>query len=286
MTSNRVADLYAATTTRLRSAEIATPEIDAKLLLCGAANLSGTQLVTDPDKELDQQSVDRLTGFVERRIAREPVHRILGQREFFGLVFELSPGTLEPRPDTETLVELVLDYVDLHDAMRNQLRFADLGAGSGAIALALLHNMPNASAVAVDISEDALETVRRNAERHGNSERLDIVCGNWLEKLNGGFDFVVSNPPYIPSKTCDELEPEVRNHDPRIALDGGADGLDCYRLILSEAASHIVPGGFMGLEIGCDQLTSVTQLAAEHGWQVAESRKDLSGNDRAILLTR
>lgn len=219
-----------------------------------------------------------LAVMVERVCEGEPVHRVIGRREFHGLDLALGPETLEPRDDTEALVALAAEHAPV-DA-----RLLDLGTGTGAVALALLVDLPRATALMTDANADALRVARANAEANGFSDRVRFALGSWLEPVEGRFDAIVSNPPYIASATVDALDPAVRLHDPRLALDGGQDGLDAYRAILAGAAAHLVPGGFLALEIGYDQLDAVTRLAGRGGWRLEEARRDLGGRDRAVLL--
>ncbi|MEM1318181.1 MAG: peptide chain release factor N(5)-glutamine methyltransferase [Pseudomonadota bacterium] len=225
-----------------------------------------------------QQSVafDRLVGKV---IEGVPLFRAIGVREFHGLDFAISSETLEPRDDTETLIEAVLAQSPQLDS-----HFADLGTGSGIIAISLLHEMAQAKGVATDVSDNALSTTLENAVANGVADRLSTTCGEWCEPLEGLFDFIVSNPPYIASEVVDGLHPSVLNHDPRRALDGGLDGLDAYRAILAEASDYLLPSGFLALEIGYDQADNVTALAEENGWCRIALQRDLQGHDRALVF--
>ena len=216
-----------------------------------------------------------LADAIPRICAGEPIHRVIGRREFHGLDFALAPGTLEPRDDTEALVELVLAHAPPSP------RFVDLGTGPGTVGLALLSEL-SGEAVLTDVSAQALAAARSNADAFGL--RATFAAGSWCDPLDGTFDFIVSNPPYIRSDVIPTLDPSVRDHDPYLALDGGADGLDAYRAILGGAAAHLRPGGFLALEIGYDQRTEIERLGSELGWRVEEVRHDLGGRDRAVLL--
>ncbi|MEL6750477.1 MAG: peptide chain release factor N(5)-glutamine methyltransferase [Pseudomonadota bacterium] len=224
---------------------------------------------------------DDIDAVLERVKGGMPLFRAIGMREFHGLELALSAGTLEPRDDTETLVDAALSTIIDRKA---DLRIADLGTGTGAVALALLSELPNAHAVATDISTDAVDTAQTNAEAAGLANRFTAQQGSWMEPLIGAFDFIVSNPPYIASDVVDELDPSVRDHDPRAALDGGIDGLDAYRAILARAADHLLPGGALALEIGYDQRESVSALATTNGFGIVSHHQDLGGRDRAIVL--
>ena len=215
-------------------------------------------------------------------MAGEPVARILGEKEFYGLAFGLDAATLEPRPDTELLVDLALA------ALPAGGRLLDLGTGTGCIPVAILANRPDASGVATDLDAAALEMARRNAERHGVGPRLTLLRGDWFGALDpahgAGFDLIVSNPPYIASAVIETLAPEVRDHDPRLALDGGADGLAPYRVIAAQAAGWLRPGGRVLVEIGFDQGPEVAGLFAARGFGRIGVHKDLAGLDRVVSV--
>jgi len=269
---------------QFRKRKIEAPQVEARLLLAGACGWSSTDFAARQNDLLDARQRAVFHRFVARRLNSEPVYRILGQREFHGHLLKLSPETLEPRDDTECVVDLVLDALRARGLTGSKLRFADMGTGTGAIALALLGELPNALAVATDISEEALDTARKNAVHNNLSERFDTSLGSWTEGLCGRFDFVVSNPPYIASKAIDDLEAEVREHDPRLALDGGVDGLDAYRRILDKTSSYLVAGGFLALEIGFDQADGVRDIALNTGWRCLEVRRDYGKRDRAMMF--
>ncbi len=222
-------------------------------------------------------------GDLVKRAEREPVHRILGWREFHGLKLTVSPSTLEPRDDTETLIDAIL--LRLRDSSQ-AWRFADLGTGTGAVALALLSELPTATALATDIDPEALQVAQHNADVNGLSDRFSTSQGNWFDAVSEPFDFIVSNPPYIPSATIGELQPQVRDYDPMIALDGGADGLNAYRTIIAGAALFLEPGGFLALEIGHDQAGPVSALALAESFTTTSVRQDLAGRNRALLISR
>jgi release factor glutamine methyltransferase len=260
-----------------------TPALDARLLVVAALDIEPTALVTRPDAELSPEDETVLAGYKARRLAREPVARILGEREFWGLPFALSPGTLVPRPDTETVVETVLRLLPARDA---PLRILDLGTGSGCLLVALLHERPRAHGIGVDRAVDALATARGNARRNGVGDRAGFVASDWASAVGGAFDLVVSNPPYIRSALVRILDPDVRDHDPAAALDGGEDGLEAYRIILREAGRLLAPGGLMALEIGYDQEESLRRLAAPLGLAVEAVERDLAGHPRCVALKR
>jgi release factor glutamine methyltransferase len=229
-------------------AGVENPRLDARLLVAAAGGLDREDLIRAPDQILDDDVLARLQVMAARRSAREPVSRILETREFWGLSLTLSPAALDPRPDTETLVEAAIAAFAARREER--LRILDLGAGSGAILCALLRELPNAFGAAVEISPAAATLAGANLAALGFAERSSVVAGRWDEALAGRFDLVVSNPPYIASAEIDRLAPEVRHHDPRIALDGGRDGLDAYRALAAALCRLIAPGGAFFLAKG------------------------------------
>jgi release factor glutamine methyltransferase len=258
----------------------------ARVLVCGLLELNPTSLLLEGEKPVSPEGVARVEAAVLRRLAREPVHRILGRREFYGLDLALSAGTLEPRPDTEILVDVILPHLRSMVAQGRKPRLVDLGTGTGAIALALLHECPEAEAVGIDISEDALKTAAENAERNGLASRFATRAGSWFDKTTERFDIIVSNPPYIRSDVVKGLEPEVTKFDPMAALDGGPDGLDAYRAIAEGAASHLEDQGLIGLEIGFDQRRDVTQIFELAGFSLVEERRDYGKNDRVLVFAK
>lgn len=266
----------------LRRAGVDNPDLDARLLASAAFGCDAAQLVSRADETVTADEQDRLARHVARRIAGEPVARILGRREFWGLSFDLAPDTLVPRPDTETLVEAALDHV--RAAGLTAPRVLDLGTGSGCLLIALLHEIPNATGIGVDISPDAVRAARGNAFRLGVGARAGFVAGRWTEAVTGQFDLILSNPPYIPSADIAGLEREVRDFDPARALDGGADGLDAYRALAALLPEHLAPGGAAVLELGIGQHEPVAALMPARGLQVAGSRTDLGGVVRALIV--
>ncbi|MGO4706986.1 peptide chain release factor N(5)-glutamine methyltransferase [Microvirga sp. 2MCAF38] len=267
----------------LGEAGFETAALDARLLLLAALGISATDLTLRPDEALTQRETEALRAFEERRLAHEPVARILGEREFWGLPFRLSPETLVPRPDTETIIETVLRLLPSRQA---PLRIADFGTGSGCLLVALLHELPNAFGLGVDRSFGALRAARGNAWLNGVGARAGFVASDWASAIAGRFDLIVSNPPYIASSVISGLDEEVREHDPRLALDGGADGLDAYRILLKEAERLLTPSGLLVLEIGYDQGESLKDLSQAHALEFLDLVHDLSGNPRCVALKR
>lgn len=246
---------------------------------------SASGLLTIHDRDCTSRQVRAVESALARCNSGESVHRVIGQRAFYNLEAELliSPATLEPRPDTETLVDVTLGEVKLLSG-RYKLRFADLGTGTGAIGLALLNALATAEAVMTDLSNEALATARANAERIGVSDRAEFLEGSWSEPLSGQFEFIVSNPPYIATEVLSGLSRTVTAFDPHMALDGGADGLDAYRAMLETLPIYLKPDGFLALEIGYDQREEIIALADATGWTVSKIVRDLEERDRVAVL--
>lgn len=268
----------------LRAAGTETADVDARLLLEHVSGLSALDLIRDPDRLLTDDQRAALQDAQTRRLSGEPAHRILGYRDFHGLRFTLSPDTLEPRPDTEILVDAVAPLLRGRLAQTGACRLLDLGTGSGAIAVSLLKEVPGLQAVGTDVSSGALEAARANAALNGVADRFETVRSDWFADVTSQFDAIVSNPPYIASAVIADLSRDVRDHDPMRALDGGADGLDAYRAIAEKAAAFLAQDGIVGLEIGWDQNASVTAIFETAGFRLVEARKDYGGNDRVLIL--
>lgn len=271
---------------KLASAGVGDPLLDARTLIGEVIGFSLTDFVTKPDRDLTPEEAARIAAMLERRAAGEPVHRILGHREFYGMDFLLSKETLEPRPDTEILVDTLLPHLQQMVRSNGSARVLDLGIGTGAICLALLKESAGTTGIGSDISTDALETAAKNAERIGVGERFETVRSDWFENISGSFDIIVSNPPYIRSDVVATLDREVRYHDPLAALDGGQDGLAPYRHIAADAARFLVENGIVGVEIGFDQRLDVSAIFASHGFVLLEAVKDYGGNDRVLTFRR
>ncbi|MGL4291927.1 MAG: peptide chain release factor N(5)-glutamine methyltransferase [Phreatobacter sp.] len=257
-------------------------ELDARLLVKHATGVDPALPGTASDTVLDAAVVARLEDLARRRLAHEPIARILGHREFHGHDFLLNAACLEPRQDTETVVEAALALISAD----RDVRILDLGTGPGTILLALLAARPLATGIGLDRSAQALGAAQANAASLGLASRARFVESDWGSAVDGGFDLIVSNPPYIPSATCEELEPEVRDHDPRLALDGGADGLVAYRAILADVGRLMAPGGHVVLELGFGQAAEVGAIARAHGLAVRALKSDLSAIPRALVLSR
>ncbi len=281
MASDARTALRRAMATRLRAAGLPSPDLDARLLAAHALEIDPSGLLQDGPVPPDAAA--RAEALLARRLAGEPVARILGEKEFWSLPFRLSAETLVPRPDTETLVEEVLTLLPDRTA---PLRLLDLGTGSGAILAALLTEYPSAFGVGLDRSAGAAATARDNLARLGLAARSRVLVGDWAEAVRGPFDLVVSNPPYIPSGHIDGLEVDVRAHDPRAALDGGADGLTAYAAIARALPGLLAPGGVCVLELGIGQEEAVSGLLRGAGLVPAPARRDLGGIARALSARR
>ena len=268
---------------QLKSAGDDEAELDARILLGAALNLDLTGIIAQASRKLTPAEAALLAQYARRRIAGEPVARILGQKEFWGLPLQLSPATLVPRPDTETVVELALQLLRAGGELDRSLRIADLGTGSGAILLALLSELPAAKGFGTDISEEALQTAAANAARAGLSDRATFIACDYASGLAGQFDLIVSNPPYIRSSDIAGLAAEVANHDPTAALDGGADGLNAYRTLIPQAAALLAVGAALIVEAGEGQSAQIQALMTAAGLMPAIAPKaDLAGIPRAV----
>ena len=264
---------------RLKEAGVDQPSIDARLMLEVAAGVTRTEIVTDPYRELSAEQVATLDEYLSRRARREPVSHIIGRKGFWKILLQVNKDVLTPRPETEVNVDEVLK------AFPENMAFSmlDLGVGSGTILLAVLAERPAAKGLGVDASSEALAVARDNAANLDLNNRAALLHGDWTAGLaDESFDLVVSNPPYIPTAVIDTLEPEVRDHEPRLALDGGPDGLDAYRLLAPEILRVLKPGGMFAVEIGYDQSRDVEALFNQAGARQVRTVKDLSTHDRVV----
>ena len=256
-----------------------TPNLDARLLVGHALGLDHTALASNAERPLNDREVSSIAKLAARRLEHEPVARIVGRKEFWGLQFRVTPATLVPRPDTETVVEAALAAI----ANRSHaLRIADFGTGTGALLLALLSELPNATGIGTDISEAALTTARCNAADLGLAERAHFTTCDYGAALHGSFDLIVSNPPYIASDEIAGLDPDVRDYDPRLALDGGVSGLDGYRAVVADARRLLAPSGILVVELGAGQAAAITALMRGGGIVAEAPKADLSGHFRAL----
>ncbi|CAN7312158.1 peptide chain release factor N(5)-glutamine methyltransferase [Bosea sp. LjRoot90] len=257
----------------LKRAGIADFTFEARILI---EDLAGS------GERLDEAAAARLKGALTRRLAGEPLWRVLGAREFWGLNFTLSQGTLEPRPDSETLIEAAL--VHLGARRLEPLRVLDLGTGTGCLLIATLREFPQATGLGIDLSADAVATATGNAARNGVAGRVAFQLGDWTDGVEERFDLILSNPPYIASDEVAELDRTVREHDPHLALDGGADGLVAYRALAAALPDHLNPGGHAILEIGAGQEAAVIALMEQAGLRHLHSHRDLGGHIRALVF--
>lgn len=264
---------------RLKAARLDSPAIDARLLLEAATGATRTDILTDPYREVTPEQARQLDDWLDRRERREPVARILGRKGFWKLMLKVTPDVLVPRPDTETIVDAALR------AFPEGRRFdvLDLGVGSGAILLSILAERPMAKGLGVDVSEEAIAVARENAANLDLNDKVALLRGWWTDGLGSeGFDLVVSNPPYIRSAEIDTLEPEVARHEPRVALDGGPDGLEPYRVLAGEILRVLRPGGVFLVEIGHDQGDDVRSLFEAAGAEDLAVLRDLGDRDRVV----
>ena len=269
-----VQELLTASQAKLRECGISDPVRDARLLLADCLELRTQNLNLLDDSCISEIKISKFWRMINERCKRKPVSKILGYRSFWGRDFEINENVLDPRGDTETLIELILDC--------NFENMLELGTGSGAIAITVLAERPEVTCVATDISEFALNTARTNSKRHGVESRLKLLYSNWFDKISGSFDMIVSNPPYISSKEYAQLSAEVVKYDPKISLTLGGDGLEAYREILSQALEKLSKNGHIFLEIGYTQANAVGHLFREAGFQQIKVHKDLGSRDRVI----
>lgn len=267
---------------RLAAQGIETAVLDARLLFQEASGLRHEDIVAEPDLAVPPEVAARFSVFVERRCKFEPVSRILGSREFYGRSFQVTPDVLDPRADTETLIGATLGLAKGKGA----LRILDVGTGSGAIAVTLLAELPEATAVASDLSAAALAVAKGNAEALGVAGRASFVQANWFEGIEDRFDLIISNPPYIPLGDIAGLAPDVREFDPPRALDGGPDGLEAYRRLANGAGGYLTPSGRVVVEIGAGQENAVNELFMGQGFDRESRHFDLAGHARCLVFSR
>jgi release factor glutamine methyltransferase len=267
---------------QFRQAGIESAEADARLLIGGALGLDRTALTVQSERTLTPHEMNAIDAMAARRLKHEPVARILGTKEFWSLPLAISADVLVPRPETETVVEAALDFVVRGGLRMEPLRILDIGTGSGALLLALLSELTKARGIGTDISAAALDVARANAERLGLVARCAFLECDIAEGVTGPFDLIVSNPPYIARDDIATLDPDVRDYDPRLALDGGRDGLDAYRAIARDARRLLAPGGRLFVELGAGQAPAVGELLTEAGLSVGAARNDLAGIARCL----
>jgi len=296
-----IAQTVTAAAARLAAAGVADPRRDARLLIAAAIEAGPERLIAEPERVLGAAEAARIEASISRRAAREPVSRILGRRGFWSLEFEITPDTLDPRPDSEALVAAVLARIGAQGLVGAPLSILDLGTGSGCLLLALLSELPAATGLGLDISAAALDVARRNARNLGLSDRARFEVGDWAGDWAGdspgespgdwgtgladSWQVIVSNPPYITDNEIGDLAPEVARYDPKLALTAGSDGLDAYRNLLPRAARLLERGGVLALEVGRGQQDAVTALLAASGLTPLSRYRDLGGIERCLLAT-
>lgn len=282
-------ELIISISAQLKSVGIDNPQLDAKFLVAHVCEVEPASLYSGSDLEVSEDKVEIINSYVKRRLDKEPVFRIIGKREFWSLEFELSPDTLEPRPDSETVIEAILENVSKQKA----LDIIDMGTGTGCLLLSALSELPRAKGVGVDIASGAVDTAMKNAKKLGFAERSKIVNVNWGDvdfcdmvcglTEKGYFDIVIANPPYIPREDIELISSEVKNYDPIRALDGGEDGLDAYRTLSEKSAQLLKKGGMVFFEVGINQAGDVRQMLEEKGFVECKTKKDLAHIDRCVF---
>lgn len=283
--SQSIAAALIEATTLLRAAGVSEARRDAGSLLANLLGQDRAFLITHSEKVLDDDQVNALRQRVKRRASGEPLQYITGVQEFFGLAFEVNSNALIPRPETELLVESVLEAID---SLGRSSLILDVGTGTGCITIAVLHERPGTKAVAVDLSADAIQLAIRNAIRNSVRERMTVLAADTLSAFSPQpiFDVVVSNPPYIADSEWATLQREVREHEPRLALTSGEDGLNMIRRLVSETAPYLRPSGYLIFEMGYDQRAAVEQMIDSHVWQAIAIRSDLQGIPRTVMLRK
>ena len=284
--SQTLKGLYHDITKQFQKAEIDTPDLDARVIINERTGYDWSDIITCPDKEISNDDYSKVIDDVNQRLAGKPLSRIYRYREFWGLPFEISEDTLDPRPDTELIIELALKRFSINE----DIRILDLGTGSGCILIALLTEFSKAVGYGVDISSGAIKTARENVKKNNCFDRAHFICGSWCDALlaqNTGqqFDLIVSNPPYIPNHIIPTLSHEVQNHDPILSLDGGDDGLKAYKKIFSQIKSLLKKNGKGLFEIGYDQDDDVMRLAEDSGFALRTVHVDISRNPRVVEIS-
>jgi release factor glutamine methyltransferase len=278
-----IAEALETCTAELTEYDVPDARLDAVLLVAFAIGRDKTYLVAHPEVELTTDQQSKITELTSRRASREPLQYVLGRQEFYRLMFEVTPDVLIPRPETEILVERAIKFLSIKSAPR----FCEIGVGSGCISVSVLHELSDASAVACDISEKALEVARRNAERNGVAERLHLIVSDVFDAVpKENFDALLSNPPYVPEIDFDTLQTEVRGYEPTVALTSGEDGLNVIERLLAQAPSYLKPGGMLLFEMGFNQSDKVRELIDDAIWTDIEFLADLQGIPRILSAVK
>lgn len=270
-------DLYSGVKTQLQQAGSQSPALDARLLISFALNMTHEAFVLNNEQKLSDEEIDTIHHLIEQRVAGKPVAKIIGKKEFYGRDFKTTMDTLDPRPDSETLIETVLKKSDYDKPI-----VLDLGTGTGCLVLTLLAEMPTARAIAVDQSLAALNVAKENAWTIGVEDRVVFIQSDWFDQVLGQFDIIISNPPYIPQGDIDGLAKDVREYDPMSALVGGVDGLDPYRVIIPQSKAFLKPGGLIVFEVGQGQSDDVATLLENAGFGDVGIVNDLAGIGRVV----
>lgn len=279
-----LSDVLKKTRKLFRDRKLDNADLDARLLVEFFTSTTRKDEILNPDFQVGNDALQRLDKAIVDRLNGKPVYRIIGKREFYGIEFHLSADTLEPRDDTEALVDLVLPEIRSIADRYGEAKIVDMGTGTGAIAIALLANVDGLKATAVDISDDALKTASLNAENARVADRFSSLKSDWFSGFSGKFDMIISNPPYIPENQISTLATEVKKYDPLRALSGGKDGLQFYRKLAEESRLFLKPHGMIAVEIGKSQEKDVIALFSENGFELKKTRKDLNGILRALLF--
>ena len=279
-----LSDVLKKTRKLFRDRKLDNADLDARLLVEFFTSTTRKDEILNPDFQVGNDALQRLDKAIVERLNDKPVYRIIGKREFYGIEFHLSADTLEPRDDTEALVDLVLPEIRSIADRYGEAKIVDMGTGTGAIAIALLANVDGLKATAVDISDDALKTASLNAENARVADRFSSLKSDWFSGFSGKFDMIISNPPYIPENQISTLATEVKKYDPLRALSGGKDGLQFYRKLAEESRPFLKPHGMIAVEIGKGQEKDVIALFSENGFELKKTRKDLNGILRALLF--
>jgi len=277
VTMQPLRDVHIKTIQILKDHGIPNPTLESRLLACFVYDLTPEAFILESDRSIDEEKIEI---FIKRRVAGEPLSKIIGEKEFWSHRFYTSSKTLDPRPDSEVLIESALSHVKDKEI---PLRILDMGTGTGCLALTLLLEFPNAQAVGLDISTDALEIAQKNAALHGVEERVDFIEGDFSDVFDDPFDLVISNPPYIPTRDIDGLQTEVRLFDPMFALDGGIDGLDPYRILAKSLGKNLKNKGLFVLEFGIGQAEDVCAILKESDLAILEVNRDIENRERCII---
>jgi release factor glutamine methyltransferase len=280
--TNTLASAYKYLTRELTVSEIENPQLEARILLAFAARVEQTRVIGYPEDKLDNTVIRNLEKIIARRKTGEPIAYITGVKEFWSLNFNVTPETLIPRPDSETIVQSVLDTITNH---MDRLSILDLGTGSGCLLLALLSELPNAKGVGIDISPATCKIAKKNAKELGLNNRAKFYQGNWMEGILDQFDIIVTNPPYIAEPDIKLLDRETQLFEPHLALSGGPDGVSAYRLIAKGSIARLKTAGILVVEIGINQAQSIKNIFIENGLEIIKTQRDFSNIERCILAT-